>query len=126
LSRKGFAISNDNSTGTPAEKVTNSEEILSESFAISKAEQAEASFSLALSGVERARRALAEARERAEKQAEVYQAELKARIEADKRKRAEVLAELARLKAERGDELPDQPTDSPTINPESFNSEWDI
>jgi len=68
---------------------------------------------VALSGVERARRALAEAKKQAEAKAEAYQAELAERIKTDQAKRAEVLAELARLRVE---------TDPEGFNPEANES----
>jgi len=116
-SERSFLISNRNLTGTPQENSPLGEEILSESFPTSPVERAEAGYAVAVSGVERARKALAEARERAEKQALAYQAELTARIEADKAKRAEVVAELARLRIERESDAPS----AEPINPEGFN-----
>jgi len=119
-SERSFLISDRNLTGTPQENSPLGEEILSESFPSSKVEQAEAGYTVAISGVERARRALAEAKALAEKQAEAYQAELTARIKADQAKRAEVLAELARLRV-------DAETERETVisDPPIFNSEAD-
>lgn len=90
-----------------------------ESFPISHLERAEAGYSVAVSGVERARLALAEARKRAEIQAETYQAELLARIKADQAKRVEVLAELAQLRAETTSEREITPETPPLSNLES-------